>query len=35
LRAAWLVLVAGGLDGERLVFVDEMGVNSSLAPVYA
>src|SRR3712207_3689500 len=35
LRAAWRALVAGGLEVERLVFVDEMGTNTSLAPLYA
>jgi hypothetical protein len=30
LRAAWRVLVAGRIDAERLVFVDEMGSNTSL-----
>ena len=37
LRAAWRVTVAGeaGIDAERLVFVDEMGTNTSLAPLYA
>ena len=35
LRAAWRELVAGTLDAGRLVFVDEMGSNVSLAPVYA
>jgi transposase len=35
LRAAWWSLVAQGLDAERLVFVDEMGANISLAPLYA
>jgi hypothetical protein len=35
LRAAWRALVAGGLEAERLVFVDEMGTNTSLAPLYA
>ena len=34
LRAAWRALVAGGLDAKRLVFVDEMGSNTSLAPLY-
>jgi transposase len=36
LRAAWRTLVAGetGIDAERLVFVDEMGTNTSLAPLY-
>ncbi len=35
LRAAWRALVAGGLQAKRLVFVDEMGTNTSLAPPYA
>jgi hypothetical protein len=35
LRAAWRSLVAQGIYAERLVFVDEMGSNISLAPVYA
>jgi transposase len=35
LRAAWRALVAGEIDAERLVFVDEMGSNISLAPLYA
>jgi transposase len=35
LRTAWRALVAGEIDAERLVFVDEMGANISLAPVYA
>ena len=35
LRAAWRALVAGEIYAERLVFVDEMGSNISLAPVYA
>lgn len=34
MRAAWRVLVAGVLDPMRLVFVDECGVHTSLAPVY-
>jgi transposase len=36
LRAAWRTLVAGeaGIDADRLVFVDEMGTNTSLAPLY-
>jgi DDE superfamily endonuclease len=36
LRAAWRTLVAGeaGIDARRLVFVDEMGTNTSLAPLY-
>ena len=35
LRAAWKALVANKLDARRLVFVDEMGANTSLAPIYA
>jgi transposase len=35
LRAAWRTLVAGRIDAERLVFVDEMGTNVSLSPLYA
>ena len=35
LRAAWRALVAGEVDAERLLFVDEMGVNISLSPLYA
>jgi transposase len=35
LRAAWRALVAGKIDAERLVFVDEMGSNTSLAPLHA
>ena len=35
LRAAWRLLLAGAVDGERLVFVDEMGTNVSLSPLYA
>ena len=34
LRAAWRALVAGEISAERLVFVDEMGTNTSLAPLY-
>lgn len=34
-RAAWRVTVAGEVDPERLVFVDEMGANISLAPLRA
>ncbi len=33
LRAAWWVMVAEGLGAERLVFGDEMGANTSLAPL--
>jgi hypothetical protein len=35
LRAAWRVLVAGEIEAERLVFVDECGANTSLSPLYA
>jgi transposase len=35
LRAAWKVMVAEELDARRLVFVDEMGTNTSLSPIYA
>src|SRR5215217_7717957 len=35
LRAAWRVMVAAEVDPERLVFVDEMGLHTSLAPLYA
>jgi transposase len=34
LRAAWRVLVARKLDARELVFVDEMGTHTSLAPLY-
>jgi transposase len=34
LRAAWRVMVAGVLDPAKLVFVDECGTHTSLAPVY-
>jgi transposase len=34
LRAAWKVMVAGTLDARSLVFVDEMGTNISLSPLY-
>jgi transposase len=34
LRAAWRVMVAAKVDPRRLVFVDEMGVHTSLAPLY-
>jgi len=33
LRAAWRVMVIE-VDPERLVFVDEMGLHTSLAPLY-
>jgi hypothetical protein len=35
LRAAWRLLVAGEIAAERLVFVDEMGTNISLSPLYS
>jgi hypothetical protein len=35
LRAAWRVTVAREVATERLVFVDEMGTNTSLHPLYA
>ncbi len=35
MRAAWQALVAGEVGAERLVFVDEMGSNTSLAALYA
>jgi transposase len=35
LRAAWRVAVAGAVNPRRLVFVDEMGTNTSLSPRYA
>jgi transposase len=35
LRAAWKVLVAEQVEAERLVFVDEMGTNTSVSPLYA
>jgi transposase len=34
LRAAWKVMVAQSLDARSLVFVDEMGTNTSLSAVY-
>ena len=35
MRAAWRLLVARAIDAERFVFVDEMGTNVSLSPLYA
>jgi transposase len=35
LRAAWKVTLAAQIDPRRLVFVDEMGTNTSLSPIYA
>lgn len=34
MRAAWRVMVAGALDPRGLLFVDECGTHTSLAPVY-
>ena len=33
LRAAWRTLIVGKIDAESLVFVDEMGSNTALAPL--
>ncbi len=35
LRAAWRVGITQEIDPERLLFVDEMGANTSLHPLYA
>ena len=35
LRAAWRTMATGHIDPRRLVFVDEMGSSTSLAPLYA
>ena len=35
LRAAWKTLVAGTINTSQLVFVDDMGTNTSLSPLYA
>ncbi len=35
MRAAWRVMVSERVDPERLVFVDEMGTNTSLSPLRA
>lgn len=34
LRAAWQVMVAAVVKPERLIFVDECGTHTSLAPIY-
>jgi hypothetical protein len=34
LRAAWRVMVAARVEPERLVFVDECGTHTSMAPLY-
>jgi transposase len=33
-RAAWQVMVAAVVEPERLIFVDECGTHTSLAPIY-
>ena len=33
-RASWRVMVASVVKPERLVFVDECGVHTSLSPIY-
>lgn len=33
-RAAWQVMVAAAVEPEKLLFVDECGVHTSLAPIY-
>jgi hypothetical protein len=35
LRSTWRALVAGHIDARRSVFVEDMGSNTSLAPLYA
>jgi hypothetical protein len=35
LRGAWRVTLAQNIDSQRLVFVEEMGANTSLSPIYA
>ena len=35
LRAAWKVMVAEQVEAKRLVFVDEMGTNTSSPPTFA
>jgi transposase len=35
LRAAWQAMIAEKLDTRQLVFVDEMGTNTALSPLYA
>ena len=34
MRAAWRVMVAAVVEPERLVFVDECGTHTSMAPIY-
>jgi hypothetical protein len=33
-RAAWRVMVAATVEAQRLIFVDECGAHTSLAPIY-
>ena len=33
-RAAWRIMVAAAVEPEKLVFVDECGTHTSLAPLY-
>ena len=33
-RATWRVMVAAVVEPERLIFVDECGTHTSLAPIY-
>ena len=33
-RAAWRVMVAATVEAQRLIFVDECGTHTSLAPIY-
>src|ERR687893_364748 len=35
LRAAWKVMLAEQVEVKRLIFVDEMGTNTALSPLYA
>ena len=35
LRAAWQTMIAEKLDARQLIFVDEMGTNTALSPLYA
>jgi hypothetical protein len=35
LRAAWRVMVSQKVAPRRFIFVDEMGTNTSLSPLYA
>ena len=35
MRALWRLTVAEEIDARSLVFVDEMGTNTSLSPLYA